>query len=74
MLWNMQDAVYSHDPVGHLPSPPGWTRQWEGEHMCPYRDWCSRGAQALCVKLHRKSLKKQNRDLGVLDSRWALYP
>lgn len=73
MLWNMQDAVFSHSPGSIGPFPPGWTCQWEGEHQCPYRDWCSRGAQVLCVKLLRKSLKRENMDLCVLDSRGVLY-
>lgn len=47
--------------------------QWEGEHQCLYRDWCSRGSQVLYVKLHRKSEKREY-ELVLLYSRWALYP
>lgn len=65
MLWNMQDAVYSHNPGAHLP-----ISSWVGRRdQCPYRDWFSRGAQVLGVKLQRKSLEKQNMNLSVLDSR-----
>lgn len=73
MLWNMWDAVYSQNPGGHLPIY-SWVDMSVGRRdQCPYRDWCSRGAQVLCVKLHRKSLEKQNMNLSVLDSRWALH-